>query len=280
MGSPLGPFMANVFMDWLERKHRAKLTELGVNVWFRYVDDTFVVLKNKECSTKVFDYLNTLHPQIQFTKEEENNSRLPFLDVLVIRKEDELATKIYRKPTFTGVYLKWTSLTSIKYKLGLIYCLLDRAWKICSSPEARKTEISTIRSILAKNDYPTQIIDREIAKFMKNRSKESAANSATTSTTNTETTTATGSETTSTASESTPSLVEKQDEKKQAVLKPAVRKRPGRSVWQAPNQASPGPLPESRNESSVQSSTGDRTVLQLQRPAERKRKAVPSRVPH
>ena len=62
----------------------------------------------------------TLHPNIKFTTEIEKNGCIPFLDVLVKRKGDRLETEMYRKPTFIGVYLHWDSLTSRKYKIGLI----------------------------------------------------------------------------------------------------------------------------------------------------------------
>jgi uncharacterized protein involved in propanediol utilization len=41
--------------------------------------------------------------------EIESGSAIPFLDVLVIGKETTLATKVYRKPTHTGQYLKLKS---------------------------------------------------------------------------------------------------------------------------------------------------------------------------
>ena len=96
--------------------------------------------------------LNSQHPSIKFTYEEESNNRLPFLDVQVTKKNSKLHTNIYMKPTFTGLNLRWTSLTSIKYKLGLIYSLLNRAWKICSDFIERNEDKNNIKAILMKNE--------------------------------------------------------------------------------------------------------------------------------
>jgi hypothetical protein len=41
--------------------------------------------------------------------ETESDGTIPFLDVLVIRKEPALTTKICRKPTHTGCYLHFDS---------------------------------------------------------------------------------------------------------------------------------------------------------------------------
>lgn len=122
------------------------------------------------------EYLNKQHPNIRFTIEHEQNGELPFLDALVYRGSSRYHTTLFRKKTFTGVYLNWTSLTSRKYKISLIYCLLDRIWKICSDPGHRDEEIHKLRGILATNEYPVDIVNREINKFVTNRTKVSGSN--------------------------------------------------------------------------------------------------------
>ncbi|MBI3220718.1 MAG: hypothetical protein HYZ44_14480, partial [Bacteroidetes bacterium] len=66
-------------------------------------------------------------------------------------------------------YLNWTSLTSRKYKIGLIKCLCDRIWKICDKVEDRELEIKKLKHILAKNEYPEKLVDAEIDKFIKRK---------------------------------------------------------------------------------------------------------------
>ena len=96
MASPLGPTFANLFIDALENKIMGKLKRLGLNVWLRYVDDTFVVLKSKVCVEKVLEFLNKQHPNIKFTVECENKNSLPFLDSKVKRNSDlKLFTTLY-----------------------------------------------------------------------------------------------------------------------------------------------------------------------------------------
>ena len=63
--------------------------------------------------------------------------------------------------------LNWNSLTSIKYKTGLIHCLLDRLSKICSSEKQKEIEIAQLRILLIRNNYPIHVIDKEIDKFKK-----------------------------------------------------------------------------------------------------------------
>ena len=98
---------------------------------------------------------------------------LPFLNAKVLRK-DKLGfiTSIYRKKTFTGVYLNWNSLTSRRYKTGLIKCLLNRSWRICSDLKLFHLEVFKIKVILRRNDYPNKVIDREVERFISDKYKE------------------------------------------------------------------------------------------------------------
>jgi hypothetical protein len=166
MGSPLGPLFANVFMANFEEKHMKDLNELGVNIWLRYVDDIFATLNNMNNENIVLEFLNSRHPNIKFTIEKEEKNTLPFLDTRVIRNVDKYITTIYHKKTFTGVYLNWKSLTARKYKIGLINCLLNRIWKICSSQKHRDEEVVKLKVILAKNEYPKEIIEKTIDKYI------------------------------------------------------------------------------------------------------------------
>ena len=84
------------------------------------------------------------------------------MDILITRKNQGFFTSIFRKKTFTGVLLNWNSLTARKYKIGLIHCLLDRIWKICTNYDLVSIEIQKIKEILIKNDYPIHIVDLDL----------------------------------------------------------------------------------------------------------------------
>ncbi len=166
MGSPLGPLFANFFMADFEHKHMTALQDIGINIWLRYVDDVFATLDNKEAAEKALDYLNRQHNNIKFTIEHEENNRLPFLDTCVVRHHNtKYTTTMYFEKTFTGLYLNWTSLTARRYKTGLVKCLANRIWRICTDEEEREKELQALKHRLLLNDYPPKVIDHEIDKF-------------------------------------------------------------------------------------------------------------------
>ena len=83
MGSPLGPTFANIFMCYLEKLILDQyLLSFKPICYQSYVDDTFVLFKEK-CHAQMFlDFINSFHRNIKFTMDVESDGQLPFLDIL------------------------------------------------------------------------------------------------------------------------------------------------------------------------------------------------------
>ena len=161
MGSPLGPALANIFVGFYEEKLFSQKSK--PSTYFRYVDETFAMFRNEEESENFFNQLNCLYPFLKFSFEKEKNSCLPFFDVNVERTVTGFETSVYRKPTFTGQYLRWESFSPTKQKTNLIPTLVHRALMICTKSKLNE-EIKHIKNILLDNAYPESIIDYNISK--------------------------------------------------------------------------------------------------------------------
>ena len=89
--------------------------------------------------------MNQQHNNIKFTKEIESDSTLPFLDVLITKNDDgHLSTSMYRKPTFTGLYLRWDSFVPKEYKnngypQNFIQTLVRKFVQLKSSSDVKQT---------------------------------------------------------------------------------------------------------------------------------------------
>ena len=134
MGSPLGPLLANILCVILKRSGSGLARIFLQYGLVRYVDSTLALFDERNprltfCSTR------TVANNMKFTMEFEENSKIPFLDVLLKRYPDNaFMTSIYQKKTFTGLYTKWDSFTSRNYKVNLISTLTYRCFRIYSSP--------------------------------------------------------------------------------------------------------------------------------------------------
>ena len=84
-------------------------------------------------------------------------NKLPFLDVLVTRTEQEFRSSVYRNPTFTGQYLNFNSHHPYTVKKRIVRCLQHRAKTISSDTDAYQEEMISLRHNLHRNNYPERI---------------------------------------------------------------------------------------------------------------------------
>ena len=168
MGSPLGPTLANVFMCFLEDKYLSECpSQLKPVLYHRYVDDTFCLFKEKNDIYLFLDHINSYPSSIRFTVEIEENSSLPFLDILVYKEGIHFSTGgLFRKQTFTGLYTAFASLSPTTYKINLVRILVFCAFHICSSFVNFHKEIAKIKQILLANCFPGSFIDKVIFNFL------------------------------------------------------------------------------------------------------------------
>ena len=170
MGSPLGPSYANAFLchhekSWLD------LCPLDFKPIFyrRYVDDTFLIFKDPSHIQKFSNYLNTQHPNINFTYEMEKDNQLPILDVLITNHFTNLSTGVYRKPTFTGLGINFRSYIPYIYKINSIKTLLHRAYSTTSTWLAFHNEASFLGKYFHNNQFPKHIYDKQLNKFLNSK---------------------------------------------------------------------------------------------------------------
>ena len=127
----------------------------------RYVDDTFAVF-NSEADCDAFEQkLNSLHDALKFTSEKECENRLSFLDVLVSKNDEIISTEVYRKPSFTGLSMKWDSFCPNSMKIKLIATLVHRAINICSANKI-DGELATLQRLFVDNGFPVGIVQSTI----------------------------------------------------------------------------------------------------------------------
>ena len=110
--------------------------------------------------------MNSKHKNIKFTFETEDSNNFSFLDVKITHKNKRFVTSIFHKAIFSGVYTNYNSFILETYKIGLVHTLLFWFFKICSSMENFHIKVEHLRSIFKCNNYPVNIIDQCIKKFL------------------------------------------------------------------------------------------------------------------
>ena len=176
MGSPLAPILANWFVGIIEKKILNDPKIPQPKFYRRYVDDIFAIFHCQSDKEKFFSFLNKAHDNLKFTMENMDTSRksLPFLDVNIkITSENAFETRVYKKPTNTGVLLNFSAMVLERWKTAVVKCLLNRADRVASSEELLKQDIQSVKSMFLKNGYPNSFLEKIIADFLrKNESND------------------------------------------------------------------------------------------------------------
>ncbi|XP_053391365.1 uncharacterized protein LOC128554143 [Mercenaria mercenaria] len=166
MGSPMAPSFASLFMGKLEQSFLSSC-ELKPDVWFRFLDDIFMLWSHSLDELKKFiELLNTVHPMIKFTYN-ISESEVSFLDVDVsIDDEHNISTNVHVKPTNIHQYVDYSSCHPKACKNGIPYSQAKRYRRICSDENQFFGNIEQLRQHFLVRNYPESVINTAFEKVM------------------------------------------------------------------------------------------------------------------
>ena len=130
-----------------------------IPLWLRYVDDTFTAVRHDEIDA-FHHHLNEQNTDIQFTREVEENGKLPFLDCLVSRDDNSLRTTVYRKLTHADRLLDESSFNPTSHNATTIRTFTRRAQLVCNTTESLSDENKYLDRVFSKSKYNEDFIQR------------------------------------------------------------------------------------------------------------------------
>ncbi len=159
-------------MQDLERK--AVTNNNDIKTWDRYVDDVFATVK-KDKTEDVLQTINNTTKNIKFTKEEEHDNKLAFLDVLITLTYTTLTytylyngtlnTEVYRKKTHTDQILNYNSNHPTQHKISLLrHFSTELTHIVILHEQSKQDERKHLYSTLYKNDYPRNFINNVLSR--------------------------------------------------------------------------------------------------------------------
>ncbi|XP_068099729.1 uncharacterized protein [Hyperolius riggenbachi] len=160
MGSSAAPAFANLFVGYLEetRVVGSPMYLAHVVLWTRYIDDVFVLWRGTSDELKVFiGFLNSLFEGIVFNPE-VSETNVPFLDVMVTRKDGRLNTSVYRKPTDRNTLLHYDSAHPKHLISSLPISQFLRVLRICNEKDETSRELEVMKERFLERGYPEGIL--------------------------------------------------------------------------------------------------------------------------
>ena len=138
----------------------------------RYVDDTLTIMPDKLSADSFLVTLNNCHSSVKFTMEIENDGMLPFLGTQLLNKSTQIQTKIYVKPTNTGLLLHYKSHVDDRYKRGLLKTMLERAFRLSSNWSYFSEECDRLKMVFSRLDYPDKLVNSTITRFIADKASD------------------------------------------------------------------------------------------------------------
>lgn len=162
MGNPIFPLIADLVMSMeISPKNRNLLPRW----WRRYIDDVFAVIKRSELDA-ICKFLNSQdeYPTIKFTAVPEEDGKLEFLDLLLIRKNNEVEVGVFHKPTSTKRLIPSTSHCPTQHKGAAFHALAHRISNLPLTIENYKREYDYMVEAAVINGYKKSMVDEIIKK--------------------------------------------------------------------------------------------------------------------
>ena len=157
MGTNSAPSFSTIFMGYFEEKFIYPFIQNLHSLYLRYSDDISMIWTGTKLQFEQFImHLNQQHPSIKFTYKISNEA-VEFLDTTVyIDKNNQLQTKLYRKPTDRQNYLHRTShhpekLNNIKTNIPFSQALRIR--RICSKEAEFDSSSYALKAAFVKRGY-------------------------------------------------------------------------------------------------------------------------------
>lgn len=146
----------NCIICFILNKFKEKL-DFELPFLFLYVDDICTCVPTDRID-QCLNILNSLDDSIKFTCEKENNGSLPFLDLLLIKDEDNILIDLYKKPIASNRILNFKSHHPLQQKISIIKQLKNKIFSLCST-QFRETNIQKMKAQLKSNNYPLKLVN-------------------------------------------------------------------------------------------------------------------------
>ena len=130
------------------------------------------IIPDKLSSDNFLVTLNNCHSSVKFTMEIENDGMLPFLGTQLLNKFTQIQTKVYVKPTNTGLLLHYKSHVDDRYKRGLLKTMLDWAFPLSSNWSYFSEECDQLKMVFSRLDYPDKLVNSTITHFIADKASD------------------------------------------------------------------------------------------------------------
>jgi len=125
------------------------------------VDDIFIIYNENITDIEhVLSSFNDITPSLNFTLEREQENKLNFLDLSIIKTTDKISYDIYRKPSTSDIIIPKDSCHPTEQKPAAIRYFTNKINTYDLDYTRKQTETNTVKQIVHNNKFDTSILNR------------------------------------------------------------------------------------------------------------------------
>jgi len=162
MGSPISGLLAEIFLQSLEHTHIKPLLDSKRIIFYtRYIDDILIIYNTAQTNIDtITHYTNIIHNNLKLCPTPEQNNKVSFLDLAIIRNTPHLEIDIFQKPTTTDTTINYLSNHPLEHKLAAYRFFIDKMLNLPLHKSHLENEWQTILQISKNNQFPTSLIHK------------------------------------------------------------------------------------------------------------------------
>ena len=162
MGARFSVKFANVYMHVFLTKFFHEYPGEVPPLLARLVDDLFLLWNtNIETINTFITALNSYHPSIKFTAN-ISNKEIQFLDTIVYKKDNQLYTKLYVKPSDNQQYLHYNRSHPVHIKHAIPFSQAIRYRRIITEEEELNASLTCLKQKFVDRAYPEDVVNKQI----------------------------------------------------------------------------------------------------------------------
>ncbi|CAJ0968092.1 unnamed protein product [Ranitomeya imitator] len=160
MGARCAPSYANLYMGWWEETHvyQLHMFQRCVLEWHRFIDDVLLLWTGTldECNNFI-DSLNRNPWNIRLTSK-VSSTRVDFLDLNIILRDNHIVTSLHRKETATNSLLHYKSAHPVHLRNSIPKGQFLRVKRNCSAKEDFLAESRKLTERFRDRGYPHRVV--------------------------------------------------------------------------------------------------------------------------
>ena len=159
MGSSVSAIVAILYMGHLEYK-AINLLGASIGLYSRYVDDIFILTKDRQEANHIHQVFNNIDPYIKFEIEHpDETNTLKLLDIAIrVHVNGEKHYEFYKKDVKKPLFVNYKSSLPTKSKMHYIRNERNRIINNCSTNEGAEIHLKNFNTVLKINGYPETLI--------------------------------------------------------------------------------------------------------------------------